>query len=177
MKRNLLFLAFLFASKMLFAQFSAGTGITAAFPTQSNQTAYERSIGGTFHFGYEPSTHFKFKLNYERQWVTSIRDVHRINLMYGEVHYKFTKWKTRPFVGFGGGYAKEVFKLPLDFGNMYSNGLMLSPVIGFISPLESIQNLSIEAKLSYDFYFLHNTIDVLKASVGLVYTFSRGVGE
>lgn len=173
MKRNLLFIALLLTGKMVFAQFSAGAGITAAFPTDFNQSDYERSIGGVIHLGYEPNDRFKFKLNYERQWVSSIKDIHRINLIYGEVHYNFTQWTTRPFIGFGGGYANEVFKLPLDFGNMHNDGLMLSPTIGFTSQLESIKNLSIEAKLSYDFYFLHNTIDVLKASVGLVYTFNR----
>ena len=123
--------------------------------------------------GYEPNDAIKFKLNYERQWVSSFKDKNRINLMYGEVHYSFTKWETRPFVGIGGGYAIESFESPLDFGAQHYNGLMLSPAIGFTSHFESIKNLSIEAKLSYDFYFLHNTIDVLKASVGLVYTFSR----
>lgn len=173
MKRNLLFIAFLLAGKMLFAQFSVGSGITIAFPTNFNQSAYERSIGGAIHVGYTPNDRFKLKLNYERQWVSSIRDKNRINLIYGEVLYNFTQWNTRPFIGFGGGYATETFELPLDFGHMHNDGLMLSPAIGFTSQLESVKNLSIEAKLSYDFYFLHNTIDVLKASVGVVYTFNR----
>ncbi|MDY0342628.1 MAG: hypothetical protein RBR28_03590 [Lentimicrobium sp.] len=173
MKRNLLFIAFLIAGKMLFAQFSVGTGITAAFPTQSNQLDYDFGIGGAIHLGYEPNDAIKFKLNYERQWVSSFKEKNRINLMYGEVLYSFTKWETRPFVGFGAGYAIESFEPPLDFGTQHYDGLMLSPAIGFISQVNFIKNLSIEAKLSYDFYFLHNTIDVLKGSVGLVYKFRK----
>ena len=176
MKCNLLFLAFLITGKILFAQFSIGTGITAAFPTQSNQYDYDFGIGGTIHLGYEPNDDIKFKLNYERQWVSSFKDKNRINLMYGEVLYSFTKWETRPFVGIGGGYAIESFEPPLDFGTQHYDGLMLSPAIGFISQLKSIKNLSIEAKLSYDFYFLNKAIDVLKGNVGLVYVFNQKQG-
>lgn len=111
------------------------------------------------------------QLNAERQWVTSLMERHRINSVYGEAKYLFLKGKTRPFIGFATGYAYEKFALPLDFGSMHNEGLLLSPNIGFITDVGFIKKAFAEIKFSYDNYFFYDKIDFISGSVGVIYKF------
>ena len=167
--KHLLILLFLFSGKLLFAQFSVGGSINVSFPPHTDPGIYDHSIGAALHLGYEPITQIKLQVNAERQWVTSLMETHRINQICGEVKYIFLEGKTRPFIGFEGGYAFENYEIPLDFGSIHNEGPVLGPTIGFTSDLGFIKKAMVEIKLSYDNYFFHDRLDFIKGSVGLVY--------
>ena len=167
--KRLLILFFLFSGKILFAQFSVGGSINVSFPPHTDPGIYDHTIGAVLNVGYEPTVHLKLQVNAERQWVTSLMESHRINLICGEVKYIFLEGKTRPFIGFTSGYAFENYELPLDFGSIHNEGLILGPTIGFLYDVGFIKNTLIEIKISYDNYYFHNNLDFIKGSVGLVY--------
>ena len=167
--KHLLILLFLLSGNLLFAQFSVGGSINVLFPPHTDPGIYDHSIGAVLNVGYEPTTHIKLQFNAERQWVTSLMEAHRVNLLSGEIKYIFLEGKTLPFIGFAGGYAFENYEIPLDFGSIHNEGPVLAPTIGFISDLGFIKKALIEIRLSYDNYFFHDRLDFIKGSVGLVY--------
>jgi hypothetical protein len=169
--KHLLILLFLFAGKMLFAQFYVGSSISVSFPPHTDPGIYDHAIGVALHLGYEPTADLNLQLIAEKHWVTSLMEHHRINLISGEIKYLFLKGKTRPFIGFATGYAFEKFDLPLDFGSMHNEGLLLSPNIGFITDVGFIKKALVEIKLSYDNYFFRDKLDFIKGSVGIIYKF------
>lgn len=166
---RLFIILFLFSGKILFAQFSAGSSISVSFPPHTDPGIYDHSIGAALHIGYEPTAHLKLQLNAERQWVTSLMERHRINLVYGEVNYIFLEGRTRPFIGLDGGYAFESYELPLDLGSINNTGLVFGPTVGFRTDVGFIKKALVEVKLSYDNYFFDESLDFIKGSVGLVY--------
>ncbi len=167
--KRLLILLFLFSGKMLFAQFSVGSSINISFRPQTDPGIYDHTIGAALHLGFDPTAHLKLQLNAERQWVTSLMERHRINTICGEVKYIFLEGKTRPFIGFLSGYAFENYELPLNFGSMHNEGLLLSPTIGFLTDVGFIEKALVEVKLSYDNLYFHQRVDFIKGSVVLIY--------
>ena len=146
--KRLLILFFLFSGKILFAQFSVGGSINVSFPPHTDPGIYDHTIGAVLNVGYEPTVHLKLQVNAE---------------------YILLEGKTRPFIGFTSGYAFENYELPLDFGSIHNEGLILGPTIGFLYDVGFIKNTLIEIKISYDNYYFHNNLDFIKGSVGLVY--------
>lgn len=67
--KHLLILLFLFAGKILFAQFSVGGSINVSFPPHADPEIYDHTIGAVLNLGYEPTKHIKLQVNGERQWV------------------------------------------------------------------------------------------------------------
>ena len=167
--KHLLILLFLFSGKILFAQFFIGSSFNVSFPPHTDPGIYDHSIGAALHFGYEPDTRLKLQVNAERHWVTSLMENHRIKQAGGEVKYLFLNGKTRPFIGFAAGYAFESYDLPLDFGSIQNEGLLLAPTIGFSTDVGFIKKALVEVRLSYDNYFFRDRLDFIKGRVGLVY--------
>lgn len=167
--KHLLILLFLFSGKILFAQLSVGGSIKVSFPPHADPGIYDHSIGVVLHLGYEPTHYLKLQVNAERQWVTSLMEMHRINTISGDAKYIFLKGKARPFIGFTGGYAFENYEMPLDFVSIHNKGFLLGPNVGFITNVGFIKKVLIEIKISYDNYFFNERLDFIKGSVGLVY--------
>lgn len=167
--KHVLILLFVFSGKILFAQFFMGSSFNVSFPPYTDPGIYDHSIGAALHLGYQPGAHFKVQVNAERHWVTSLMENHKINQAGGEVKFLILNGRTRPFIGFAGGYAFESYNIPLDFGSISNKGLLLAPTIGFTTDVGFIKNMLVEVRISYDNYFFADRLDFIKGSVGLVY--------
>jgi hypothetical protein len=170
MKKRILFLVFCFAAPIANAQFFAGASANLLVPHESSA---HRDFGGGINLMVGYCTIEKLDIGFEMQYsrFAAIVDKYSLTGVKAFAEYRFFNKSVKPFMGVGGGFYEERWKMPLDFPDYTQNGFGISPVVGVLFDNDFLDGLKVKTDLSYTYVFTDTPISHFGFNVGLKYYF------
>lgn len=170
MKKRVLFIVFCFAATVANAQFFAGADANLLFPHESSA---QRDFGAGISLITGYCVFEKLDIGLEIQYSRFAAIVEKYSFFGGQAfaEYRFFNKSVQPFIGIGGGFYEERWKMPLGLPDYTQNGLGFSPVVGLLFDNDLLDGLKVKTDLSYTYVFTETPISHFGFNVGLKYYF------
>lgn len=170
MKKIIVICVFCLFSVFVNAQIFTGAGVNLLFPYESSA---QRDFGGGINIygGYCVKEKLDIGLDIQYNRFVAIVDQYSLYGLKAFAEYRFFNKSVHPFIGVGGGYFEERWKMPLDFPDYTQNGFGISPVVGLMFNNDLLDGLKVKTDLSYTYVFTDTPISHFGFNVGLKYYF------
>ncbi|MDD3860455.1 MAG: hypothetical protein PHW83_09680 [Bacteroidales bacterium] len=170
MKKIIVICIFCLFSVFLNAQIFTGVGANLLFPQESSA---QRDFGGGINIygGYCVIEKLDIGLDIQYSRFVAIVDSYSLYGLKAFAEYRFFNKSVQPFIGVGGGFFEERWKMLLDLPDYTQNGFGFSPVVGLLFNNDLMEGLKVKAELSYTYVFADTPISHYGFNVGLRYYF------